>query len=129
MGKFASMLCDMEWYMNKYSATTEEHVHNITIIVDVSVLGNTVGHGEKKRMECLHPQVFDLKLKERGEVNCTLFLSPPTFFPPLLHVRGGITFDCKAQCLCGAKRECTHLGANARVRPGNCTLGATQQME
>lgn len=81
MGKFASMLCDMEWYMNKYSATTEEHVHNITIIVDVSVLGNTVGHGEKKSMECLHPQVFDLKLKERGEVKCTLFLSLP--FPPL----------------------------------------------
>lgn len=88
-----------------------------------------LGMEKKKSMECLHPQVFDLKLKERGEVNCTLFLSLSPFFPLLLHVRGGITFDCKAQCLCGAKRECTHLGANAQVRPGNCAWGATQQME
>lgn len=56
MGKFASMLRDMEWYMNKYSATTEEHVHNITIIVDVSVLGNTVGHGEKKEWNVSIPR-------------------------------------------------------------------------
>lgn len=99
---------------------THGHEYNISIILHVSVLGNTVGVLKAWDVSIPGPLTTN-QMSRKGEL-------VPFFFTFLsLNITGSLTFGCEAQCLRSTKREGAHLGADAWVRPRRSTCRAAQQ--
>lgn len=102
---------------------TQGHEFNISTILHGSVLCNTVGVLKAWNVSIPGPLTTNQKCGESKLV--------PSFFIFYfsLNIRGSLAFGCEAQGLRSMKREGTHLGADAWVRPCRSTWQAAQQTQ